>query len=176
VRAAVARLSASAKVAFGDPHTVNVTGADSTRGAFISPMLLRGDDVFAPESRDVVAFGPVCTVLPYAALDEVVAATTAGGGLTATIVTHDRDVADGLLTELAPGHGRLRVLDRDSEDWAAHAAPQLVHGGPGSAGGGADLGGLTALAHYQQRTAIQGHPSYPWRHAPIVRDGRIPLS
>jgi oxepin-CoA hydrolase/3-oxo-5,6-dehydrosuberyl-CoA semialdehyde dehydrogenase len=159
-------LSSSAKVAFGDPSTVDVVGADPTRGAFMSPVLLRGDDASAAEPRDVVAFGPVCTILPYTALDEVVAATNlGGGGLAGTIVTHDPDVADRLLIDLAPWHGRLRVVDRDSRPQPPPEVglPQLVHGGPGRAGGSAELGGLHALALYQQRTAVQGNPNFPWR-------------
>jgi oxepin-CoA hydrolase/3-oxo-5,6-dehydrosuberyl-CoA semialdehyde dehydrogenase len=162
VRAAIGRLSVTAKVAFGDPHTVDVAGADAARGAFISPVLLRGDGAFVPEPHEVVAFGPVCTVLPYATLDEVVTAVAlGGGGLTGSIVTNDPDTAHQLLTELAPWHGRLRVFDRSHDP--VEVAPQLMHGGPGRAGGGAELGGLHALTQYQQKTAIQGHRSFPWR-------------
>jgi oxepin-CoA hydrolase/3-oxo-5,6-dehydrosuberyl-CoA semialdehyde dehydrogenase len=95
-------------------------------------------------------------------MTEVVAAAALGeGSLAGSIVTDDRSVATWLITELAPWHGRLLVLDRhDAEESTGHgvAMPQMQHGGPGRAGGGAELGGLRALSHYQQRTAVQGHP------------------
>ena len=162
VRVAITQLTRTVKIAFGDPHTVDVAGADPDRGAFISPVLLRAEDVRTPEPHEVVAFGPVCTVLPYDTLDDVVTAVALGGGsLTGTIVTNDVDTAHHLLTELAPWHGRLRILDRTHDP--VEVAPQLMHGGPGRAGGGAELGGLHALTQYQQKTAIEGHRSFPWR-------------
>jgi oxepin-CoA hydrolase/3-oxo-5,6-dehydrosuberyl-CoA semialdehyde dehydrogenase len=162
VRAAVARLSAATRVAFGDPDAVKVSGADQATGAFLSPILLRADDIRAAEPHEVEAFGPVSTLLPYRDMTEVVAAAALGeGSLAGSIVTDDRSVATWLITELAPWHGRLLVLDRhDAEESTGHgvAMPQMQHGGPGRAGGGAELGGLRALSHYLQRTAVQGHP------------------
>jgi len=164
VRAAIGRLSMGAKLAFGDPDRVDVSGADAHQGAFLSPVLLRCDGVHAAAAHEVEAFGPVATVLPYAGRDEVIAAAALGGGsLAGSIVTHDQDIARELVAGLAPWHGRLLVLDRDDAgESTGHgiAMPQMLHGGPGRAGGGEELGGLRALTHYLQRTAVQGHPGF----------------
>ena len=163
VRAAVAKLSAVARVVFGDPHKVDAHGADTGRGAFLSPVLLRCDDRRAAEPHEVEAFGPVCTIVPYDGTAEAISLAARGNGsLVGSVVTRDRDVALRMITGLAPWHGRLLVLDRDdAAESTGHgvAMPQLLHGGPGRAGGGAELGGLRALDHYLQRTAVQGHPS-----------------
>ncbi|MEU8244650.1 phenylacetic acid degradation bifunctional protein PaaZ [Nonomuraea sp. NPDC048916] len=164
VRAAIGRLSAGAKLVFGDPGRVEVAGADPERGAFLSPVLLRCDDPRAGAVHEVEAFGPVSTLLPYTGLEEVIGAAALGdGSLTGSIVTHDREVAARLVAGLAPWHGRLLVLDRDdAAESTGHgvAMPQMLHGGPGRAGGGEELGGLRALTHYMQRTAVQGHPDF----------------
>ncbi|WP_395109079.1 phenylacetic acid degradation bifunctional protein PaaZ [Actinomadura sp. SCN-SB] len=162
VRDAVARLSADAKIVFGDPARVDVTGADAERGAFLSPILLRCDDPAAPAPHEVEAFGPVSTLLPYGGLDEAAEIAARGGGsLAGSIVTADDQVARTLVTALAPWHGRLLVLNRhDAAESTGHgvAMPQLIHGGPGRAGGGEELGGLRALRPYLRRTAVQAHP------------------
>jgi oxepin-CoA hydrolase/3-oxo-5,6-dehydrosuberyl-CoA semialdehyde dehydrogenase len=164
VRAAIARLATGAKVVFGDPQRIDVAGADAEIGAFLAPILLRGDDIHAASPHEVEAFGPVATVLPYADLDTLAGAVALGGGsLAGSIVTHDPAVARRLVKELGPWHGRLLVLDRDNAgESTGHgtAMPQMLHGGPGRAGGGEELGGLRALSHYMQRTAIQGHPEF----------------
>lgn len=168
VRGAVARLSADAKLVFGDlgrdPGRIDVEGADPERGAFQSPILLRCEDLSAAAPHEVEAFGPVSTLLPYHGLDEVIAAAAQGGGsLAGSIVTADNGTARTLVTGLAPWHGRLLVLNRDdAAESTGHgvAMPQLVHGGPGRAGGGEELGGLRALHHYMRRTAVQGHPDF----------------
>jgi oxepin-CoA hydrolase/3-oxo-5,6-dehydrosuberyl-CoA semialdehyde dehydrogenase len=162
VRTAVGRLSAVARIVHGDPDKVEVAGADAERGAFLSPMLLRCDDTDAAAPHEVEAFGPVTTLLPYRDVDDAVAGAARGeGSLAGSIVTHDRALARRLIEGLAPWHGRLLVLDRDDAgESTGHgvAMPQMLHGGPGRAGGGEELGGLRALTHYLQRTAIQGHP------------------
>jgi len=162
VRAAIGRLSVSTKLVFGDPTKVEVVGADSERGAFLSPVLLLATDAAANEPHDVEAFGPVSTLLAYENLDDAIAGAARGkGSLAGSIVTHDPKVAQTLIGGLAPWHGRLLVLDRnDAAESTGHgvAMPQLMHGGPGRAGGGEELGGLRALTHYMQRTAVQGNP------------------
>ena len=164
VRAAIGRLSAGTTLVFGDPNRAKVSGADAERGAFLSPVLLRSNDIRAAAPHEVEAFGPVCTVLSYANVEEVIDSAALGGGsLAGSIVTHDRAVALRLVTGLAPWHGRLLVLDReDAAESTGHgvAMPQMLHGGPGRAGGGAELGGLRALTQYLQRTAVQGHPEF----------------
>jgi oxepin-CoA hydrolase/3-oxo-5,6-dehydrosuberyl-CoA semialdehyde dehydrogenase len=162
VRTAVAKLAAAGRVAYGDPGHVRVLGADQERGAFLSPVLLYCDDQAAPAPHDVEAFGPVATVLPYRTIDEAVDLAARGrGSLTGSVVTRDAAVATALVHGLAPWHGRVLVLSRDdAAESTGHgtAMPQLLHGGPGRAGGGAELGGLRALDHYLHRTAVQGHP------------------
>ena len=162
VRAAVDKLSSSCATVFGDPHAVEVSGADAEHGAFLSPVLLSSPDIRSAAPHTVEAFGPVSTLLPYADLDDAVAGAALGdGSLVGSIVTNDSAVALRLIRGLAPWHGRLLVLNReDAGESTGHgvAMPQMLHGGPGRAGGGAELGGLRALGHYMQRTAVQGHP------------------
>jgi len=164
VRASAARLAEVAKPVFGEPGLLptRVEGADAERGAFVSPLLLRCDDLSAAAPHDVEAFGPVSTLLPYRTLDEVIDGAARGGGsLVGSIVGADEAAVRTLVTGLAPWHGRLLVLNReDAAESTGHgtAMPQLVHGGPGRAGGGEELGGLHALTHYMQRTAVQGPP------------------
>jgi oxepin-CoA hydrolase/3-oxo-5,6-dehydrosuberyl-CoA semialdehyde dehydrogenase len=162
VRSSIGRLSKTAQLVFGDPAKVEVIGADPERGAFLSPVLLRADDPTASEPHTVEAFGPVSTLLPYRDQDELIEAAAKGeGSLVGSIVTADSDIARQLIAGLAPWHGRLLVLNRhDAGESTGHgvAMPQLLHGGPGRAGGGEELGGLRAITHYMQRTAVQGHP------------------
>lgn len=164
VRAAVSRLAGESRIVFGDPDKVDVAGADSERGAFLSPLLLRCDDLRATAPNHVEAFGPVSTLLPYRDLDEAIDIAARGeGSLAGSIVTHDPTVARRLIAGLAPWHGRLLVLDRDdASESTGHgvAMPQMLHGAPGRAGGGEELGGLRAVTHYLQRTAIQAHPAF----------------
>jgi oxepin-CoA hydrolase / 3-oxo-5,6-dehydrosuberyl-CoA semialdehyde dehydrogenase len=160
VEAAVARLAAAAEVVL-DPREV-ANGHFSGRGAFVGPALLWAPDADRPEPHAIEAFGPVCTVMPYETLDEAVDLAARGGGsLVATLVTADQAVARHVVEGIAAWHGRLLILDRvAAEESTGHGAAvaQLVHGGPGRAGGGAELGGLRALDLYLQRTALQGSP------------------
>ena len=161
VRKAIASLRASADLVFGDPEHVEVIGADAERGAFLGPVLLRAD-AKAVEPHDVEAFGPVSTVIGYDSLDEAIDLAARGkGSLAGSIVTHDPEVARTLTVGLAPWHGRILVLDRnDAGESTGHGVPlpTLVHGGPGRAGGGEEMGGLRGVLHLMQRTALQGSP------------------
>jgi oxepin-CoA hydrolase/3-oxo-5,6-dehydrosuberyl-CoA semialdehyde dehydrogenase len=174
VRVAVGKLTAAAGLVYGDPDKAAVHGADLHRGAFLSPMLLRCDDPGAAASHEVEAFGPVSTVLPYRTMDEVITLAARGNGsLAGSIVTHDQEAALHIITGLAPWHGRLLVLNRDNAaESTGHgvAMPQMLHGGPGRAGGGAELGGLRALDHYMQRTAVQGHPGLLGALSPVAAE------
>jgi len=158
----VGKLAEAARIVFGDPGHVEVHEADDSRGAFLSPVLLRSHDPSAAALHEIEAFGPVSTVIPYTGLDSVIELAARGdGSLAGSIVTGSGDVAASLIAGLAPWHGRLLVLNSsDAAESTGHgvAMPQLLHGGPGRAGGGAELGGMRALEHYLQRTAIQGHP------------------
>ncbi len=161
VRKAVQALRGSAEIVYGDPDHVELVDADAERGAFLSPVLLRANPG-AVEPHDVEPFGPVSTVLTYSTLDEAVALAARGkGSLVGSLVTDDPDVARTVTLGLAPWHGRLLVLDRDDAgESTGHGSPlpMLVHGGPGRAGGGEELGGVRGVLHHMQRTAVQGSP------------------
>ncbi len=164
VRKAIEALRNSADIVYGDPGSVDVVGADAERGAFLSPVLLRARPG-ASEPHDVEPFGPVSTVLTYSSTDEAVELAARGrGSLVASVVTHDREIARAITLGLAPWHGRILVLDRDDAAEAAQAGghgsplPTLVHGGPGRAGGGEELGGIRGVLHHMQRTAVQASP------------------
>jgi oxepin-CoA hydrolase/3-oxo-5,6-dehydrosuberyl-CoA semialdehyde dehydrogenase len=151
---AVEALRSSAEVVF--------TGeAPDGPGAFVAPLLLRAD-AQAREPHDVEPFGPVSTVIGYDSVEQAVALAARGSGsLVASVVTHDADVARSVVLGLAPWHGRILVLDRDdAPESTGHGSPlpMLVHGGPGRAGGGEELGGIRGVLHHMQRTAIQAPP------------------
>ncbi len=162
VRRSVKALLAAGRLVFGDPDHVQVVGASAERGAFISPLLLRADDPGRPEPHQVEAFGPVATVIGYRDAAEAIDLAARGrGSLVGSVVTADAGFARDVVLGLAPWHGRLLVLDRD--DAAASTGhgsplPMLVHGGPGRAGGGEELGGIRAVLHHMQRTAVQASP------------------
>jgi oxepin-CoA hydrolase/3-oxo-5,6-dehydrosuberyl-CoA semialdehyde dehydrogenase len=162
VRKAIQSLRASGEVVYGDPDHVDVVDGDAERGAYLSPVLLRAGRG-AVEPHDVEAFGPVSTVLTYDSLEEAVELAARGrGSLVASVVTHDPDVARSVVLGLAPWHGRILVLDRDDAgESTGHGSPlpMLVHGGPGRAGGGEELGGVRAVPHHMQRTALQASPA-----------------
>ena len=161
VRRAVAALRSSADIVFGSPDTVDPVDADPERGAFMSPLLLRAD-AGAEEPHDIEPFGPVSTVITYDGLDQAVALAARGSGsLVGSLVTHDPEVARAVVLGVAPWHGRILVLDRDdAAESTGHGSPlpMLVHGGPGRAGGGEELGGIRGVLHHMQRTAVQASP------------------
>jgi oxepin-CoA hydrolase/3-oxo-5,6-dehydrosuberyl-CoA semialdehyde dehydrogenase len=113
--------------------------------------------------HDVEAFGPVASILEYRDLDHAIALAAQGGGsLVATVATHDPETARTLVLGIAAHHGRVLVLDRDdAKSSTGHGSPvpHLVHGGPGRAGGGEELGGIRSVLHHMQRTAVQGSPA-----------------
>lgn len=161
VRKAVDALRSSADLAFGDPLAVDVRGADAENGAFLSPVLLRAHPG-AAEPHDIEPFGPVSTVLTYDSLDEAITLAARGkGSLVASLVTHDPAVARTVALGIAPWHGRLLLLDRDdAAESTGHGTPlpALIHGGPGRAGGGEEMGGVRGVLSHLQRTAIQASP------------------
>ncbi len=162
VRKAIQSLRASGEVVFGDPDRVDVVDGDPDRGAYLSPVLLRAHPG-AVEPHDVEPFGPVSSVLTYDSVEEAVDLASRGrGSLVASVVTHDPEVAREVVLGLAPWHGRILVLDRDDAgESTGHGSPlpMLVHGGPGRAGGGEELGGVRAVFHHMQRTALQASPA-----------------
>jgi oxepin-CoA hydrolase/3-oxo-5,6-dehydrosuberyl-CoA semialdehyde dehydrogenase len=162
VRRSVGKLLPAGRLVFGDPDRVEVVGADPARGAFISPLLLRCDDATRAEPHEVEAFGPVSTVIGYRdAADAVQLAARGRGSLVGSVVTADPGFARDVVTGLAPWHGRILVLDRDdAAESTGHGSPlpTLVHGGPGRAGGGEEMGGVRGVLHHMQRTAVQASP------------------
>jgi oxepin-CoA hydrolase/3-oxo-5,6-dehydrosuberyl-CoA semialdehyde dehydrogenase len=163
VRRSLKALSAAGRIVFGDPQHVEVVDADAERGAFLSPILLRCDDPDESAPHEVEAFGPVSTLLPYRSTDEVIGLAARGqGSLVGSVVTADSDFARDVVLGVAPWHGRLLVLDRDdAAESTGHGSPlpALVHGGPGRAGGGEEMGGMRGVTHHMQRTAVQGGPA-----------------
>ena len=163
VREQVARLQREAEVVFGDGGKVEPVGADAEKGAFMPPTLLYcRDPASARDIHSVEAFGPVCTVVPYRDVDAAVALAREGGGsLAGSVFTADDELAARLVLGLAPFHGRILVVNRHcAKESTGHGSPlpHLVHGGPGRAGGGEELGGIRGVLHYMQRTAVQGTP------------------
>jgi oxepin-CoA hydrolase/3-oxo-5,6-dehydrosuberyl-CoA semialdehyde dehydrogenase len=163
VRSRVRDLAAEAEVVFGNDDDFEVTGADARKGAFFMPTLLHCErPLCASAVHSVEAFGPVSTILPYENLDEAIELARLGGGsLAGSIITNDNDVARELVLGTAAWHGRMIVINRHcASESTGHGSPlpHLVHGGPGRAGGGEELGGIRGALHYMQRTAIQGSP------------------
>ncbi|CRL10595.1 Bifunctional protein PaaZ [Phaeobacter italicus] len=148
---------------FGDPERFDVTGADAAKGAFVPPMLYHCE---APDTaervHDTEAFGPVSTIMGYRDLDHAIALANRGqGSLVASVITHDPAVAREVAIGAGAYHGRLYFNNRDSmKESTGHGSPlpHMVHGGPGRAGGGEEMGGVRGVKHYMQRTAIQGSP------------------
>lgn len=163
VRAAIARLAEEAEVAFGAGELA-LQGEGVAEGAFISPTLLVARDTArASRVHEVEAFGPVSTVIGYADEDEAVRLAERGrGSLVGSLVTKEAATAARLVPRLAALHGRILVLEREAAvESTGHGSPlpQLKHGGPGRAGGGEELGGIRAVKHLLQRTAVQGSPT-----------------
>jgi len=153
-----------AELLFGGRDQMNVVGADAERGAFFPITLLATDRPFEHrEAHDVEAFGPVNTVMPYSSIDDAVELAKLGkGSLVGSLFTADAGVARRVVLGVAPYHGRVMVVDRHSaKESTGHGSPMphLVHGGPGRAGGGEEMGGVRGVMHYMQRTAVQGSPS-----------------
>ncbi|MFZ1264610.1 MAG: phenylacetic acid degradation bifunctional protein PaaZ, partial [Chitinophagaceae bacterium] len=164
VKDQVQKLLASSQIVYGSLDSVDVIDADSTTGAFMSPVLLMNEKPFASkEAHEVEAFGPVSTIMPYKNLDEAIVLSKLGkGSLCSTIVTADYKQARHYVIGAATHHGRILVLNNEcARESTGHGSPLplLVHGGPGRAGGGEEMGGLRGVKHYLQRTALQGSPT-----------------
>jgi len=164
VRTNVQKLLASSQIVYGSLDSVNVIDADAVNGAFLSPLLLLNQHPFATEAvHDIECFGPVSTIMPYRHLDDAVALAKKGkGSLCCSIVTANDKIATDFVISAATHHGRILVLNRDcARESTGHGSPlpMLVHGGPGRAGGGEEMGGTRGVKHYMQRVAIQGSPT-----------------
>jgi len=163
VLANAALIGAEAERVFGDPDNFTVDGADPDKGAFVPPMLFHcADPDTAQRVHDTEAFGPVSTIMGYRDLDHAIALANRGqGSLVASVITHDPQVARAVVLGAGANHGRIYINNRTSmKESTGHGSPMphMVHGGPGRAGGGEELGGVRGVMHYMQRTAIQGSP------------------
>ncbi|MGZ8364257.1 MAG: phenylacetic acid degradation bifunctional protein PaaZ, partial [Caulobacteraceae bacterium] len=187
VREKVGMIAREARMVFGDLDQVETHGADAEKGAFLSPILMRcdapTDAVFVHETE---AFGPVATLMPYRDLDEGVALCNRGeGSLVMSLFTHSPEVASQVVMGSGAYHGRVLIADRDcAKESTGHGnpLPNLIHGGPGRAGGGEEMGGIRGVHHYMQRTALQGSPrmlagvGHRWvAGAEEITDGRHPF-
>jgi len=157
----IAELRREAELITGE--SMDLVGAEQEKGAFVAPSLLYcREPRKAKAVHNVEAFGPVCTIVPYESTAEAISFARMGeGSLVASVFTADDSLARELVLGLAPLHGRLLVVNRDcAKESTGHGSPlpSLVHGGPGRAGGGEEMGGIRGVMHYMQRTAIQGSP------------------
>lgn len=163
VRDKIRQLQQEADVICGQPDTVQVTTGDPEAGAFLNPVLLQCKDPLGAETVHAVeAFGPVATLMPYDDPAEAVAIARKGkGSLVSSLFTNDASAAAEIVQGLAAYHGRVLVGNRDSAKTSTgHGSPlaPLIHGGPGRAGGGEEMGGIRGIKHFMQRTAVQGSP------------------
>ncbi|SDB55274.1 oxepin-CoA hydrolase / 3-oxo-5,6-dehydrosuberyl-CoA semialdehyde dehydrogenase [Flavobacteriaceae bacterium MAR_2010_188] len=164
VRDSVNDLAKEAEIVYGNLDKIDTIGAAYEQGAFISPILLRANHPFeSTVIHEREAFGPVCTIMPYKTLDDAIKLALMGkGSLVSSIATNDDNIAKDYVINAASHHGRILVLNRESaKESTGHGSPlpNLVHGGPGRAGGGEEMGGMRGIKHYLQRTAIQGSPT-----------------
>lgn len=164
VKDRVQELAKTASIVYGDLDKIETIGADAKKGAFLSPILLREDHPFKNLSvHETEAFGPVSTIMPYKNLDEAITLAQMGkGSLVSSIATNNDRIAKEYVINAASHHGRILVINRDmAKESTGHGSPlpNLVHGGPGRAGGGEEMGGMRGIKHYLQRTAIQGTPT-----------------
>jgi oxepin-CoA hydrolase / 3-oxo-5,6-dehydrosuberyl-CoA semialdehyde dehydrogenase len=164
VKTQVQKLLASSQIVYGSLDSVEVIDADASKGAFLSPLLLINEKPFASDAvHEVEAFGPVSTIMPYKTMDDALALSKKGkGSLCSSIVTADYSIAKQYVIGAATHHGRILVLNNEcAKESTGHGSPLplLVHGGPGRAGGGEEMGGLRGVKHYLQRTALQGSPA-----------------
>ena len=164
VRNSVLDIAKEAEIVYGSLDKIETIGADAKKGAFINPILLRADHPFqSTVIHEREAFGPVSTIMPYKNLEEAVTLAQMGrGSLVSSIATNDDKIAKDYVINAASHHGRILVLNRESaKESTGHGSPlpYLVHGGPGRAGGGEEMGGMRGIKHYLQRTAIQGSPT-----------------
>ncbi len=164
VKTRIQKLLASSQIIYGSLDSVEVTDADAQKGAFISPVLLLNENPLnTNEAHEVEAFGPVSTLMPYRNLEEAIILAKKGkGSLCSSIVTANDKIAKQYVLGAATYHGRILILNNDcAKESTGHGSPLplLVHGGPGRAGGGEEMGGLRGVKHYMQRVAVQGSPT-----------------
>jgi oxepin-CoA hydrolase/3-oxo-5,6-dehydrosuberyl-CoA semialdehyde dehydrogenase len=164
VREKVQLLAKSQRIVIGSLEHFEVIGADKEKGAFLPPLIFLNQEPFLnTDCHNIEAFGPVSTLMPYNSIDEAIELSRLGkGSLVSSVITQDNDIAKEIVLGTASMHGRILVLNADcAKESTGHGSPMpmLVHGGPGRAGGGEEMGGKRGVMHYLQRTAIQGSPT-----------------
>ena len=164
VRSQIEKLLKETTMVYGHLHDVTLLGADASKGAFLSPILLVNENPLSSTAvHEVEAFGPVSTLMPYHNLDEAIEISRMGkGSLVSSIATYDNKIARKFVLGAASHHGRILVFNRENgKDNTGHGSPlpMLTHGGPGRAGGGEEMGGMRGVLHYLQRCSIQGTPT-----------------
>lgn len=164
VKEKVELLSKTQKIIIGDFEKFEVKGADKHKGAFMPPIIFLNESPFKnTDCHNIEAFGPVSTIMPYRTMEDAIELSKLGkGSLVSSIVTADDKIAKQYVVGAACMHGRILILNSEcAKESTGHGSPMpmLVHGGPGRAGGGEEMGGKRGVFHYLQRTAIQGSPS-----------------
>lgn len=164
VREKIAELSKTQEIVIGNLENFDVVGADKEKGAFLPPVVFFNDDPFKKQdAHNIEAFGPVSTIMPYNDLDDAIQLVKMGrGSLVCSVITNSDEVAREFVLGTAVMHGRILILNAEcARESTGHGSPMpmLIHGGPGRAGGGEEMGGKRGVLHYLQRTAIQGSPS-----------------
>ncbi len=164
VKEKVELLSKTQKIIIGNFENFEVKGADKNKGAFMPPIIFYNDKPFTNiDCHNVEAFGPVSTIMPYKTIEDAIQLAKMGkGSLVSSIITADNTIARKYTIGAACMHGRILVLNAEcAKESTGHGSPMpmLVHGGPGRAGGGEEMGGKRGVFHYLQRTAIQGSPT-----------------
>ena len=154
-------LKAETELIYDGKH--DLVEANYENGAFFTPKVFYNDKPFEKNiSHELEAFGPVSTIMPYKDAEEAAALAKRGkGSLVGSIVSHDEKFVAETSWKMASSHGRIFVLNRDNaKESTGHGSPlpTLMHGGPGRAGGGEEMGGLNGLHFFLQKTAIQGSP------------------
>ncbi len=176
VRERIQELSKTQTIVIGDLEKFEVVGADKNKGAFLPPVIFYNDNPFVnTDCHNIEAFGPVSTIMPYNTTDDAIELAKMGkGSLVCSIITADDNIATEFVLGAATAHGRILVLNQDcAKESTGHGSPMplLVHGGPGRAGGGEEMGGKRGVLHYMQRTAIQGSPTTISRITNVYQQG-----
>ena len=176
VREKVMQLAKSQQIIIGNLEHFDVVGADSKKGAFLPPIIFLNNEPFThTDCHNIEAFGPVSTLMPYNTTEDAIELARMGkGSLVGSVITQDDDIACEIVLGTASMHGRILVLNAEcAKESTGHGSPlpMLVHGGPGRAGGGEEMGGKRGVMHYLQRTAIQGSPTTITRITQVYQQG-----
>lgn len=180
VKEKVEILSKTQKIIIGNFENFEVKGANKSKGAFMPPIIFYNDSPFInTDCHNIEAFGPVSTIMPYNTIDDAIELSKMGkGSLVSSIITADNTIARKYTIGAACMHGRILILNAEcAKESTGHGSPMplLIHGGPGRAGGGEEMGGKRGVFHYLQRTAIQGSPSTITAILNQYQQGAIPI-